>query len=249
MGLQARCRGGGEVGLRRCRHTSCIPKPPPCTAAPSLLIGEGIEAVLSLVRAVPVLPAAAPSAGSLAAFLPLPGAPRLLIACDRDADAKGHRAGPGCARPPDAGPPGASPVGRDGSLPRFRRVRLRSAAPGIARQHPGGGRCLDRGRATRPRRWNRPLVQAHLSLDKARGCLAGRKGVMSGTWRVRPRSPSPSSAPRSTPPGRSPAGLPHRRALRAGRGTPDLSQRGKPRGSVDCSRGSTSPAARSPHRP
>ena len=58
-----------------------------------LLVGEGIETVLSLAAAVPALPAAAAlSAGSLAAFVPPPGAAHLLIACDRDADAKGQRA-------------------------------------------------------------------------------------------------------------------------------------------------------------
>ena len=57
----------------------------PATAA-TLLVGEGIETVLSLVVAVPALPAAAAlSAGSLAAFAPPPGTTRLLIAADRDA--------------------------------------------------------------------------------------------------------------------------------------------------------------------
>ncbi len=47
--------------------------------------------MLSLLAAVPALPAAAAlSAGSLAAFVPPPGAARLLIACDRDAE--GQRA-------------------------------------------------------------------------------------------------------------------------------------------------------------
>ena len=51
----------------------------------TLLVGEGIETVLSLLAAVPALPAAAAlSAGSLAAFVPPPGAARLLIAADRD---------------------------------------------------------------------------------------------------------------------------------------------------------------------
>ena len=45
----------------------------------TLLVGEGIETVLSLVAAVPALPA-----GSLAAFVPPPGVVRLLIAADRD---------------------------------------------------------------------------------------------------------------------------------------------------------------------
>ena len=60
----------------------------------TLLVGEGIETVLSLVTAVPVLHAAAAlSAGSLAAFVPPPDAARLLIACDRDA--AGRRAAAG----------------------------------------------------------------------------------------------------------------------------------------------------------
>ena len=56
--------------------------------SPILLVGEGIETVLSLLAAVPALPAAtALSAGSLAAFAPPPGVVRLLIAADRDAAA------------------------------------------------------------------------------------------------------------------------------------------------------------------
>ena len=61
-----------------------------------LLVGEGIETVLSLVTALPgaALPetvaAAALSAGSLGAFVPPPGLSRLLIARDRDAE--GQRA-------------------------------------------------------------------------------------------------------------------------------------------------------------
>ena len=60
----------------------------------TLLVGEGIETVLSLVAAVPALRAAAAlSAGSLAAFVPPPDAARLLIAADRDA--AGRRAAAG----------------------------------------------------------------------------------------------------------------------------------------------------------
>ena len=59
---------------------------PPCADPTTLLVGEGIETVLSLVAAVPALPAAAAlSAGSLAAFVLPPGTARLLIAADRDA--------------------------------------------------------------------------------------------------------------------------------------------------------------------
>ena len=54
---------------------------PPCADPATLLAGEGIETVLSLVAAVPaLLAAAALSAGSLAAFAPPPGTARLLIA-------------------------------------------------------------------------------------------------------------------------------------------------------------------------
>ena len=51
----------------------------------SLVVGEGIETVLSLVTAVPDIGAAAAlSAGSLGAFAPPPGVARLVIARDND---------------------------------------------------------------------------------------------------------------------------------------------------------------------
>ena len=60
-------------------------------AAGTLLVGEGIETVLSLVTAVPTVTAAAAlSAGSLGAFAPPPGVARLVIA--RDNDVEGERA-------------------------------------------------------------------------------------------------------------------------------------------------------------
>ena len=63
----------------------------------SLLVGEGIETVLSLVTAVPEITAAAAlSAGSLGAFAPPLGLTRLLIA--RDNDAEGERAAMRLAR-------------------------------------------------------------------------------------------------------------------------------------------------------
>ena len=53
----------------------------------ALVVGEGIETVLSLVTAVPeVRAAAALSAGSLGAFAPPPGVARLVIARDNDED-------------------------------------------------------------------------------------------------------------------------------------------------------------------
>jgi len=52
-----------------------------------LVVGEGIETVLSLVTAVPEITAAAAlSAGSLGAFPPPPGVARLVIARDNDED-------------------------------------------------------------------------------------------------------------------------------------------------------------------
>ena len=63
----------------------------------SLLVGEGIETVLSLVTAVPQITAAAAlSAGSLGAFAPPPGVARLVIA--RDNDDEGERAAMRLAR-------------------------------------------------------------------------------------------------------------------------------------------------------
>ena len=63
----------------------------------SLLVGEGIETVLSLVTAVPAVTAAAAlTAGSLGAFAPPSGVARLVIA--RDNDAEGERAAERLAR-------------------------------------------------------------------------------------------------------------------------------------------------------
>ena len=53
--------------------------------AGTLVVGEGIETMLSLVTAVPSITAAAAlSAGSLGAFTPPPGLARLVVACDND---------------------------------------------------------------------------------------------------------------------------------------------------------------------
>ena len=68
---------------------------PPAHA--TLLVGEGIETVLSLVTALPdTAAAAALSAGSLGAFAPPAGLARLVIA--RDNDAEGERAAERLAR-------------------------------------------------------------------------------------------------------------------------------------------------------
>ena len=66
-------------------------------APPTLLVGEGIETVLSIVTALPdTVAAAALSAGSLGAFAPLPGVRRLVVASDNDPD--GQRAAERLAR-------------------------------------------------------------------------------------------------------------------------------------------------------
>ena len=66
-------------------------------AAATLLVGEGIETVLSIVTALPgTVAAAALSAGSLGAFAPPPGTARLVIA--RDNDPGGERAAERLAR-------------------------------------------------------------------------------------------------------------------------------------------------------
>ena len=66
-------------------------------APATLLVGEGIETVLSLVTAMPdTVAAAALSAGSLGAFAPPPGVTRLVVA--RDSDAEGERAAERLAR-------------------------------------------------------------------------------------------------------------------------------------------------------
>ena len=66
-------------------------------AAGTLLVGEGIETVLSIVTALPsTVAAAALSAGSLGAFAPPAGLARLVIA--RDNDPEGERAAERLAR-------------------------------------------------------------------------------------------------------------------------------------------------------
>ncbi len=66
-------------------------------ATRTLLVGEGIETVLSVVTALPdTVAAAALSAGSLGAFSPPPGLARLIVA--RDNDPEGERAAERLAR-------------------------------------------------------------------------------------------------------------------------------------------------------
>ncbi|MDE0052486.1 MAG: toprim domain-containing protein [Rhodospirillales bacterium] len=70
-------------------------------APPTLLVGEGIETVLSIVTALPdIAAAAALSAGSLGAFAPPPGVTRLVVARDNDPEGKraAERLGRRCAQ-------------------------------------------------------------------------------------------------------------------------------------------------------
>ena len=70
-------------------------------APDTLLVGEGIETVLSIVTALPdTVAAAALSAGSLGAFAPPPGTVRLVIARDNDpeGDQAAERLARRCAR-------------------------------------------------------------------------------------------------------------------------------------------------------
>ena len=81
----------------------------------SLVVGEGIETVLSLVTAVPEIGAAAAlSAGSLGAFAPPPGVARLVIARDNDEDGAlaAERLARRCARA-GVDPTVIVPVGND----------------------------------------------------------------------------------------------------------------------------------------
>ena len=69
----------------------------PADSVATLLVGEGIETVLSMITAVPSIAAAAAlSAGSLGAFAPPTGITRLVIA--RDNDSEGERAAERLAR-------------------------------------------------------------------------------------------------------------------------------------------------------
>ena len=70
-------------------------------APATLLVGEGIETVLSIVTALPdTVAAAALSAGSLGAFAPPPGVTQLLIARDNDMEGElaAERLARRCAR-------------------------------------------------------------------------------------------------------------------------------------------------------
>ena len=103
----------------------------PADGLASLVVGEGIETVLSLLCAVPEITAAsALSSGSLGAFAPPPGVARLVIA--RDNDGEGERAAMRLAR-------ATAPALRAGRRrrrrhrPRRQRLQRRPRHPRLAR--------------------------------------------------------------------------------------------------------------------
>ena len=112
----------------------------PADGLASLVVGEGIETVLSLIAALPEIGAAAAlSAGSLGAFAPPPGVARLVIARDNDPDGAlaAERLARRCARAGVAAtivvPVGNDYCGRDAGCPappaQIRTCPLRHPAP------------------------------------------------------------------------------------------------------------------------
>ena len=100
------------------------------SAAGTLLVGEGIETVLSLVTAMPdTVAAAALSAGSLGAFAPPAGVTRLVIARDNDPDGEraAERLARRCASATGRHRAGRSSPEGDDFNERSRRPRLASA--------------------------------------------------------------------------------------------------------------------------
>ena len=110
------------------------------SAPATLLVGEGIETVLSIVTALPdTVAAAALSAGSLSAFAPPAGLSRLVIARDNDPEGEqaAERLARRCARAGVAAqviaPEGGDYCGRDAGCPappaQIRTCPLRHPAP------------------------------------------------------------------------------------------------------------------------
>ena len=126
----------------------------------TLLVGEGIETVLSVVAAVPEFTAAAAlSAGSLGAFAPPPGVARLVIARDNDPDGA-HRG----RTPRPALRAGRRRRHRD--RPRRQRFQRRPRRPGRAGapRQARAARPL-RGRERRAEWGARPFGERRESMD------------------------------------------------------------------------------------
>ena len=130
----------------------------PADGLASLVVGEGIETVLSLVTAVPEIRAAAAlSAGSLGAFAPPPGAARLVIARDNDEDGAlaAERlvcAARGSASPPTSSSPSATISTTTWSTSARRRSAPASRRCSAAREGESSG-----GRASRPKEWRETM--------------------------------------------------------------------------------------------
>ena len=136
-----------------------------------LVVGEGIETVLSLVTAVPEIRAAAAlSAGSLGAFAPPPGLGRLVIARDNDEDGAlaAERLARRCARAGVAAtvivPQGNDfnddlvALGAAALRARFAPLFRNACTPGSQAGAGAGSRSGERkrraeGRASRPGKW------------------------------------------------------------------------------------------------
>ena len=123
----------------------------PADGLASLVVGEGIETVLSLVTAVPdIAAAAALSAGSLGAFAPPPGTAHLVIA--RDNDIEGERAAErlaGVARGRASPPPSSSPRAATSTTIWSRSVpphSPRGSARSSASREQTTGKCCPRAR-------------------------------------------------------------------------------------------------------
>ncbi len=126
----------------------------PAGGVAPLLVGEGIETVLSLVTAVPeIIAAAALSAGSLGAFSPPPACRRVVIARDNDFEGAwaAERLARRCAR---AGVAAAVIVPEGGDFnddlaslgAAVLAARLRPLfRPGVRGERPGAGKVLMEG--------------------------------------------------------------------------------------------------------
>ena len=128
----------------------------------SLLVGEGIETVLSIVTAVPgITAAAALSAGSLGAFAPPEGIARLVIA--RDNDCEGERAAERLARRSARAGVAAAVIAPEGGD--FNQDLLALGADALAAHIAplffGPGRTSTASRSARVREGATDLVDSH----------------------------------------------------------------------------------------
>ena len=179
-----------------------------------LVVGEGIETVLSLVTAVPEITAAAAlSAGSLGAFAPPPGLARLVIARDNDEDGAlaAERLARRCARAGIAATV-IVPAGNDfnDDLVDIGPAALRARFAPLFR-----ARALRlAGRSGPPVRWRKRRAEGRASRPEERGRRSW-PSVTSSAPSMRTGSISSTNPPASTtaaPPGPRPNGADRRRS-------------------------------------